>query len=1171
MKCPKCQSENREGIRFCEHCGVAMELECPRCKAKLPLGKKFCGECGYQLTKPSETPQVDYSSPQSYTPKFLAEKILTTRSAMEGERKLVTVLFADVANFTTLSEKLDPEEVHTIMDGCFKILMDEIHKYEGTINQFTGDGVMALFGAPIAHEDHAQRACYAALSSQKALALYEEKVKREFGVEFKMRMGLNSGPVVVGSIGDNLRMDYTAQGDTANLAARMESASAPGTALVSGNTHRLVREYFEFIPKGSIQVKGKGEPQEAYELVGAKEVETRLEAATLRGLTALVGRSPEMEFLRASFDRVKDGDAQIVDVVGEAGVGKSRLVYEFRRTLGDRVTFLTCRCLNYGRNVNFLPVKDLLRSIFSIKERMEETEVAARIEQKARNGLEAMVPFFKDLLSLKVDDPKFTMLDAEGRKYATFEAVKELLIHLSKAKPLVVFLEDIHWIDGISEDLFTFFSRCMRGHPVLMLTAYRPEGSPRWAIGAQSYHRLVLETLSSGSSVQLVHNILGGLSLDQEVEQRVVEKTGGNPFFVEEIVRELTDRGDIVRVGDSYRPTRPMDELRIPDTVQGVLAARMDRLSEDLKRTMQVASVIGRDFAFRILKGIMELGEDLRAQLTNLVRLEILYEKALYPELEYIFKHALIQEVAYESLLRQRRQEIHGRIARTIEQIYGDRLEEHHEILAHHYERSASPEKALEYLVVAAEKSNRKGAVQTTREFAVRARELAQNVGLELAPAVQAKLYDLEARASLHVGDVDSALAGFRAVREISRQHGMLKQEKKALRGLADIVVYAPATEKSHVSLNEIRAWAQGHDDKELESVAVTNIGLAKGRGGDPAEGLQLVCESEQLAMQSGKPGTVFFARLIRAVLERWLGRPNKTIELTEGVVELLRMRFGLSGLPAAIQIRGIALAEIGRIEEAMNVIRTGIDLCEKYGAIYRLGALYNCLGYCYGELRLPARALDHNIRGEEIARRLFRKSNMGSMNHAEMIGHAAINTIENLLEQGETDNAWDRLESFQQESRGAIYDAARWPWESRMNYMAAQICLRRNQVDRTETMIRETLEKVRRSQSKKREGSLLRLLGEVNLKCNEFESAFMHMNEAIGLLTQVGNPRQLWEAHASLGKAFDQAGRYGEAREHRNAAAGIIQETANGLSDTGLRENFLQAEPIREVLSQSQ
>lgn len=282
---------------------------------------------------PGPTSSRFQRQPQSYTPKHLADKILNTRSALEGERKLVTVMFADVTGFTAISEKLDPEDVHRIMDGCCRILMDEIHKYEGTINQFTGDGIMALFGAPIAHEDHAQRACYAALAIQKDLAEYGEKIRKDYDQEFKMRIGLNSGSVVVGAIGDDLRMDYTAIGDTINLAARMEGLAQPGTVLLSGNTHRLVKDYFDLKPIGPLEVKGKEEPQEAFELAKAGGAATRLEASMARGLTRFVGRENSMVILIEAYEKIKNGAGQVVGVVGEAGVGKSRLLFEFRHRL----------------------------------------------------------------------------------------------------------------------------------------------------------------------------------------------------------------------------------------------------------------------------------------------------------------------------------------------------------------------------------------------------------------------------------------------------------------------------------------------------------------------------------------------------------------------------------------------------------------------------------------------------------------------------------------------------------------------------------------------------------------------------------------------------------------------------------------------------------------------
>jgi class 3 adenylate cyclase len=321
MKCSKCQSENREEVKFCEDCGAKMEVKCPSCGAFIATGKRFCGECGHDLRKPREAPSVDYSEPQSYTPKHLADKILTTRSSIEGERKLVTVFFADVANYTAISEKLDPEEVHQIMDGCFKILMDEIHKYEGTINQFTGDGVMALFGAPVAHEDHAQSACHAALAIQKALGKYAEGLRDDHGIDFKMRIGLNSGNVVVGSIGDDLRMDYTAIGDTTNLASRMEGMAKPGQSMVSQNTYILTRDFFEFKPLGKVEVKGKKEALESYELIKPSEVETRIEAAALRGLSKFIGRGREMEAIKEILEKVRSGSGQVIGVVGRPVLG----------------------------------------------------------------------------------------------------------------------------------------------------------------------------------------------------------------------------------------------------------------------------------------------------------------------------------------------------------------------------------------------------------------------------------------------------------------------------------------------------------------------------------------------------------------------------------------------------------------------------------------------------------------------------------------------------------------------------------------------------------------------------------------------------------------------------------------------------------------------------------
>ncbi len=1171
MKCLKCKSDNREGVKFCEECGAKFELECPACKAKIPLDKKFCGACGHKLDATSEALPVDYTQPQSYTPKHLADKILRKRSTIEGERKLVTVLFADVADYTSMSENLDPEEIHRIMDACFKILMDEIHKYEGTINQFTGDGIMALFGAPVAHEDHAQRACYAALSIQKAIGNFSLDIKKVHGITFNMRIGVNSGPVIVGSIGDDLRMDYTAVGDTTNLAARIQQNAEPGEVWLSQATHDIVQNYFQDEPAGKIPLKGKTEPRPIFHIVSERPgVRTRFEAGLVRGVTRLVGRQSEMEALTAAFNRAKDGEAQVVDVVGEAGVGKSRLVYEFKKYLGNDAIFLSGICIHYGRYINFLPVIDVVRATFGIEEGMTREQVGKRIATKANNELATMIPFYRNLLALEANDPKFSSLSPEGRKFGTFEAVKNLLFAVSEKIPLVVFLEDVHWMDKVSEEFFAYLSRSFLKNPILMIAAYRPEGAPSWARGAH-YQRLGLETLSSNSSIQLVRNILNGLALETGVERKILEKTGGNPFFIEEIIRELVERGDLVKSGDRYVSDRPIDQVEIPNTVQGVLAARMDRLSEDLKRTMQVASVIGRDFAFRLLKSIMELGGELRIHLTNLVGLEILYEKALYPELEYIFKHALTQEVAYESLLKQRRREIHGRIARAIEELYADRLEEHYEVLAHHYEQSGNAPKAVDYLILAGEKSNASNAVQAADQFFQKARELMESSNVELNPKAMVQLYRGQARASLAIGDIDTAADGYRGLIEISRTHGMISQERKGLMGLTSMMFMWPERAEAKQTLAEAIAWARDKDDKAFESVTLSNMGHSECVYGDTYKANQMVIDAERIAMETGKPIPIFTARIIRAMTERVLGNPKKSIELTKGIIESLRKSFAVTPLMNVILQRGLSLAETGEIEDSITLFMDGIDIFEKFGASFRLGSFNNCLGYCYGEIHQHKQAWKYNVRSEEIVRRQMKESPLGRSLYGEILAQTNVNLMENLFDRGDLDAAWRRMESFRKESKSKDFNLFRQQWESRMNYLAAQILLQRGNLDRAERLIREGIEMAQSRHTKKREGSFLRLLGEIQKERDATENAIVNVNKAIEILTEVGNPRQLWQAHASLASAFSTRERHSEEHEQWGMAAAIILKTADGLSDRKLREVFLEAQPIREILSKAE
>ena len=856
MQCPKCQFENREDAKFCKKCGAKLELTCSQCNTSLAPDSLFCDECGFDLLKPAQALTVNYSEPQSYTPKYLANKILTTRSSIEGERKLVTVLFADVANYTSMAENLDPEEVHQIMEGCFKILMDEIHKYEGTINQFTGDGVMALFGAPIAHEDHAQRACRAALAIQEVMSEYEKQIKKDWGIEFKMRTGLNSGLVVVGAIGDDLRMDYTAVGDTTNLAARMESLAEPGSILVSQDTHRLARDFFEFESLVKVEVKGKAEPQDTFELIRASEVATRIEAALAKGLTKFIGRKNSMAALMEAYENVKSGSGQVVGMVGEAGVGKSRLLLEFRNRLSQvEFTYLEGRCLHYDGSMPYLPILDILRSYFQIGEGDREFVIKKKMEEKILDldvKLKGVLPPFEELLSLKVDDEGFIHLEPKEKREKTFEALRDLMIRASQDKPLVLAVEDLHWVDKTSEEFLDYLIGWLATTHILLVLLYRPEYTHQW--GSKSYYtKIGLDQLGTASSSELVQAILEEGEVAAELKELILNRAAGNPLFMEEVTHSLLENGTIHKKDQQFVLGTKASDIQVPDTIHGIIAARIDRLEDNLKRTLQVASVIGRDFAFRILQTITEMREGLKSCLLNLQSLEFIYEKSLFPELEYIFKHALTQEVAYGSLLLARRKEIHEKIGNAVEELYLSRLEEFYEVQAHHYSRSDNIEKAYRYLKLSGQKalrrcSNRlafnyfKAAIDKLNQLPETTEKKKEKVNVSLLEATAArplaypedslKLLQEVERLSKEIGDGNSLAESYSQMGLYYAVHGnpslALKYQEKCIleaEKVKNLDLMAP------LSFDLTLIYSVSGDFSKVAEIAPKNIALLEATG----------------------------------------------------------------------------------------------------------------------------------------------------------------------------------------------------------------------------------------------------------------------------------------------------------------------------------------------------
>ena len=1166
MKCPKCNAENPVSRKFCRECGERLQLMCPHCNSENIPGDKFCGECGYKFDISDGLPPVDYTRPDSYTPKHLADKILNNRSAIEGERKIVTVLFADVANYTAMAEKLDPEIVHQIMDGAFKIIMDEIHGLGGTINQFTGDGVMALFGAPAALEDHAQRACKAALAIQSNLVGYSEAIDRQF----QMRIGLNSGYVVVGSIGDDLRMDYTAVGDTTNLAARIQQAAGPGEVWISEDTHHIVHGYFDESSLGQITLKGKSEPQVVYRIVGERAgIRTRFQAGLQRGVTELVGRKPEMAALGAAFEKAAKGEAQLVDISGEAGVGKSRLVHEFSQTLDEGVFFLTGACVDYGHNINFLPLIDIVRAAFTITRDASEAEAKQMISSTATDDLAEMVPFYQNLLSLKVDDPNFDMIQPEGRKFGTFEAVKKLLFAFSRKMSLVIFVEDVHWIDEISREFFTYFTRHFHGHPVLVVANYRPEFISPWT-GVKNYQKIILETLSSGSSARIVRNMLGGKHLDPALEEKIVAKTGGNPFFVEEMIRELQDRGDIFRDGDRYEVRGSIDELTIPSTVQGVLAARMDRLTEDLKETMQVASVIGRDFAFRILKRIMALERELGEHLAKLVGFEILYEKALYPELEYIFTHALTQEVAYESLLIQRRKLFHEKIAITIENLYEQKLEEYYEVLSYHYEKSGNSDKTLHYSVLAGEKSILNGANQLAYEFFHKALTITQEESLEVDPEIKFKIHFNLGMASYNAGGFEEGISEMREAHHICRQQDMIENEKQCLYFQGLFLIPFPDIYDIEKYYKDLLDRAKELKVTSIEGAVLGLLGCRYGCYGDLSKAYEFVLEAEKLTANSDDIFSQISVRSNRAFLERWIGRPRKTLELEEGIVEMMLQSGEFAQYFYDVQFRGNAQAEIGNIEEGIATLQHAINIAEEFQMFFRIAALYNSLGYCYGEIYQSKKALPINQKGVEISQMLMEKYPAGKLQWAEMLAQSQINIIENVYDQNNFDDVLSMIERLAEEMSSKDFSYVRHQWETRLYYNLAKISIEQNKIEKAHKIIQDNLDFTKKRKMRKREGSFVHLLGKVQMHRNELENATNTIKRSIEVLEKVGNPRLLWETYSTLAIAYNKLGHSNKSAKAWGHAKKWVNMVADGMSDLELKNGFLKSPQIKAILSES-
>ena len=1156
MRCASCQADNPAGNRFCDQCGAALPARCAACGAALRPEARFCGACGARVGSETAAPTpAPANPPASYTPKHLAEKILKSRSALEGERRQVTVLFADIAGFTRLAERLDPEEVHRVVNSCFELITAEVHRFEGTINQYTGDGVMALFGAPIAHEDSARRALHAALGIQRALAAYGRRLEGERGITLAMRIGLNTGPVVVGRIGDDLRMDYTAVGDTTNLAARMQQNAPPGRILVTGATHKATEGFFETRDLGPIDVKGH-EPVRAFEVLRPRGTRSRIEAGRERGLTPFVGRARERDLLIDRFREAAAGRGQVVFVAGEAGIGKSRLIHEFRRALAElklSATWLEGQCVSFGQSIPFLPLGDLLRKNFGIGEMDGEPEIIAKVERgMGRMGeLESHQPFIRYLLSVDPGDPTIALMDAPTRRRKVFDALRALTLRGARRRTLVLAIEDLHWMDTSSEEYLGTLIDSMAAVPILLVMTYRVGYTPPFR--TRSFQSTIgLTTLGEDEALAVARGVLGAAELPAEVTAALMEKAEGVPLFIEEVAKTLVDIGVLRRDDrDGITLARGSGPVSVPGTIQDIIMARLDRLGEDGKRAVQLASVIGRQFLVRLLRRVAGMTDQLDGLLRELQALELIYEQGLLPEPAYIFKHAVIQDVAYNSLLRDRRRALHQAVGYALEELYPDRLAEHCEELAHHFSEGEDWAKAFEYLLRSGDRARDASAGAVALDLYARAIQAGRRVPAAIGAARLAEAHQRRCQVLTTIQRLAEARAEAQHALELARQAGDRRLEGEVLADMAYTHYMAMSWEdiaplKPYVASAERIAREIG--DERLLARTLFLMGSVDQMEARLDEAEANCTEAARIGRASGFPGIVVQAQNLIGLQRGWRGDFTSAIAMNRETEEAARLVH--DGFNEALAISNRAFSHIARGEyrEALEALRVGRELTRERDNNFVLGRMTNTLGWLYQEF------------GDFVrARELDRES--ADLGHRIKNGNVEISALINIgfdtCHQGAPDRAVALFEETLTRAEKA-FGAHRWRWSMHLRFGLALALGALGRDGEAAALAARGLGQAEETGSAKYVGWFRLINGELALRARQPASALAELGTSLDVARRIGYPTLTWQAAHRLAEAHAAGERYVEASAAAVLATETIERMIADAPDSRCRDTLL-------------
>lgn len=888
-------------------------------------------------TEKRQIATVQESLPRAASPIFLDVQRRTPHVTPAGERKQVTVLFADIRDALGLLRDLDPEVVQQLLEPALQAMMDAVHRYGGTVHQMLGDGIMALFGAPIAHEDHVIRACYAALAIQAALRVYAEEVQCAHGRPVQCGIGLNAGEVVIRAIGNDMHSEYSLMGQTTYLAARLEQLAPAETILLTAATVRLVEGFVRVKTWGSMPFKGLAEPVEVCELLGASSRRWRLQTARARGLTRFVGRQTELATLHAALTQAGAGHGQVVAVVGEAGVGKSRLVDEFLQVAHSQGWLvLDSAAVSYSQATPYFPVLDLLRRYCHLEEGDDARTIEARVTEQVLRldaTLQDTIPALLALLDALPADSAFRQLDAPQRRQHTHTALKRMLLRESQGQPLLLVVEDLHWLDTETQALLDSLGDSLPTARLLLLVTYRPDYRHGW--GSKTYYtQLRLDPLPSASADAFLQVLLGDDPSLVPLAQLLIQRTEGNPFFLEESVRTLVETGVLGGEPGTYHVVHALPAIQVPATVQAVLAARLDRLPLQEKQLLQSAAVIGRDVPLALLRAIAELPEpNLRQSLIHLQAAEFLYEMQLFPDLEYTFKHALTHEVAYSSLLRSRRHALHARIVAAVERLDPDRQLEHVEQLAYHAFRGEVWDKAFFYLLQAGTKAASRSAN----------REVVVHLGQALhAAGYLPERYNTTEQVIDVRFELQSALL---TLGELEQVLDHLREAERLAEALGD-----------HRRLGRVSAhmifcfWWVGDPDRAIES------------GQRALATAALLGDAALEALANFRLGQVYDSM---GEYRRAIDIFTQTVKGLEG--ELVRERFGLPDLPSVTcrDNMGGCLAQLGDFAAASAIVEDAIRVAQSVDNPYSLALAYRGAGALHvsqGNFAQAIPLLEHSL-----------------------------------------------------------------------------------------------------------------------------------------------------------------------------------------------------------------